>query len=376
MKRLRVLLGSFLVCSLAPTLAQVKLFDHAEYYRTNWIDFSKLDFAVPEAAAFVGMGVAPEQVLRPGVPRDFAASILNGLDPQGNFQTGIAVETMPYLLLAAPYISMHEYRTNYWQRFFTRMQLSFGTAKGIKDEDESTRLGLGLRLTFFDLGDPRMSDQLDQAFKGTARMVPPPTSITPEGLADYQKRVDEETRRLQTAWRPLQDDFRAQNWNRSRGDLAIAPSFIKMKDQDIEWDGLSVWSSLAYGFDKLRGPLRDNAYLVFHVRYKQGEHIPIPDEDNEFFRQDSLLLGTRLQFGGKNFTGSFEGAYVHTWPDDFDQDDFFRIAFALEKRITDNVWLVFSLGKNTGSENTDNDLFAVGSLKFGYSTKSAQNTAR
>jgi hypothetical protein len=375
MKYLRVLLGSFLVYSLAVanTLAQGK-FDHAEYYRTNWIDLSKLDFAVPEAAAFVGMGVSPEQVMRPATPRDFAASILNGLDPQGNFQTGIALETMPYLLLAAPYISMSEYRTNYWQRFFTRMQLSFGTAKGIKDEDESTRLGLGLRLTLFDLGDPRMAKELDGKFTQLVENTMPkrPDSITPDAIAEFQKRSDEATQRLQTEWRPIQDEFRAKNWNRSRGDLAIAPSFIKMKDQDIEWDGLSVWSSLAYGFDKLRGPLRDNAYLVFHVRYKQGEHIPIPDEDNEFFRQDSLLVGTRLQFGGKNFTGSFEGAYVHTWPDDFDQDDFFRIAFAVEKRITENVWLVLSLGKNTGSENTENDLFAVGSVKFGYSTKSAR----
>jgi|SRR5687767_1414278 len=157
-ENLRARLGILLVGMLvaANALAQ---FNHSEYYRTNWIDLTKLDFAVPEAAAFVAMGLSPEHVLRPATPRDFAVSVLNGLDPQGNFQTGIAIETTPYLLLAAPYVSMSEYRTNYWQRFFTRMQLSFGTAKGIKDEDESTRVGLGLRLTLFDLGDARLSNR-------------------------------------------------------------------------------------------------------------------------------------------------------------------------------------------------------------------------
>lgn len=348
-------------------------------YGSDWIDRTKLDYSVPEAPAFAALGVSSEQVVRPATPRDFAFSLLNGLDAQGNFQTGVALDTAPYLLLNGANVSLNSYRSSRWQRFASRAQLSFGTAKGISSDDESTRVGLGFRFTFLDLGDPRMSTELDQKFSEMINKLhqnkasAPPAKLNldkpEETFKALQEASDKETAWLKNEWRPIQDEFRAKSWNRTRWDGAFAPTWINTGDGSYRWDGASVWSSFAYGFEGIPGVLKDNASCVFHVRYKNGEHVAVVDGGSEFFKQDSLLLGARLQFGGKDLTGAAELAYVHTWPDGRSEDGFCRFAVGLEKRISDNVWLVFSLGKNSSSENSKDDVFAAASVRFGFSTK-------
>lgn len=122
-----------------------------------------LDLAVPEAPAFTVLDLTPESVVRPATPREAAISLLNGVDRDGNLQTGLAVDTAPYLIARAngpnP-MTLADYRANYGQRVLARLGVSLATVKGSDDADESVRVALGFRAVPLDYGDPRNDPEL------------------------------------------------------------------------------------------------------------------------------------------------------------------------------------------------------------------------
>src|SRR6185295_1042567 len=89
--------------------------------------FSNVDMSVPESPAFTVLGVTPETVIRPTSPRAFATSLLNGVDQNGNFQSGLAMDFVPYLLLAGDELTLRKYQTQPIARLLARTQFSFAT---------------------------------------------------------------------------------------------------------------------------------------------------------------------------------------------------------------------------------------------------------
>src|ERR1051326_6742315 len=132
-----ILLGiSFATCTMAqdtvpaPPVADPK---------TQPAKDQPIDLSVPESPAFTVLGVTPQTVTRPASPRALATSLLNGVDPQGNFQTGLALDTVPYLLFMGNSITVNDYRNSTGTRFLSNTQVSFATTKGSSD-DKSLRL--------------------------------------------------------------------------------------------------------------------------------------------------------------------------------------------------------------------------------------------
>jgi hypothetical protein len=105
---------------------------------------ASIDLAVPDSPAFAVLGVSPSNVERPGSPRELALSLLNGVDANGNFQTGMAVETAPYLALWGSTSKLTDYQDDnqYMIRFLSRALLSFATAKGTSDSDKAVRVAV------------------------------------------------------------------------------------------------------------------------------------------------------------------------------------------------------------------------------------------
>lgn len=126
------------------------------------ITSASLDLAIPESPAFAVLGLSPQEVIRPTTPRDFAAGLLNGIDKNGNFQSGVAIDTVPYLLFNGENTSLAEYRErgNYAIRLLTNTQLSVATAKGSSDDDKSVKLAAGLKIVPWNRGDPRTFKRL------------------------------------------------------------------------------------------------------------------------------------------------------------------------------------------------------------------------
>src|SRR5258705_2814382 len=182
------------------------------------VTLSDADLAPPESPGFTVLGLTPQTVVRPMSPRAFASSLLSGVDQNGNFQSGVALDTAPYLVFAGPALTLKKYNESYPTRFLARTQFSFATTKGASDDDKATRLALGLRMTLWDAGDPHADSVLIKCFVDNLRLPPPPTQIDPNNptlsAADQEMRTKFIADNIQAA-DTCREDGRKRNWNTS-----------------------------------------------------------------------------------------------------------------------------------------------------------------
>ncbi len=337
----------------------------------------EVDLAVPESPAFTVLGVNPETVTRPTTPREFATSILNGVDQNGNFQTGLALDFVPFLTFFGDQTSLSSYRTNRMERFLARTQLSFATTKGTTDEDKATRLALGLRLTLWDKGDPRLDRLLDTCYAGAVN-DPRLTSAalrTFPGETDEQRSIREKKRNevLGEVVKVCNDLGRKRNWNASGWIVGLAPSWISKtgKTSDFSWNGGGFWTSLAYGFDDVSA-LKSNSQIILHARYRNNEIVPDADNAGQFFSQDSMYLGGRVRIAPgeeANSIFSLEGNYIRSRQNKGIYDSSSRYSLGLERKLADNIWFSLALGGQSGRADGNNQAFVLSSFKWGFSQK-------
>lgn len=356
----------------------------------NALALANVDLAVPESPAFTVLGLTPDTVVRPNSPRKFATALLSGVDRNGNFQSGTAIDTVPYLLLAGEELTLKQYREQYKLRLAARTQFSFATTKGASEEDKSVRLSLGVRLTLWDNGDPRTDkDLLDCFDKASLKYL---QALTPPSVAPLDLLPDDATQEMknrsisewaaynlkETQANPtrLQEveacraEARKKNWNKSSWIIAYAPSWISTSGQtsDFRWNGGGFWSSVAYGFEGFP-VLQKNSQLIFHGRYRSNEQVPDPAKKGSFLEQDSLYFGARLRVGNENATGSFEGVFVRSRPNGMPWDTSARYSVGLERRIAENLWFALAFGGENGKATGANKGFVLTSFRWGFSEK-------
>jgi hypothetical protein len=256
-----------------------------------------LDLSVPESPAFVALGITPDKVTRPTSPRELGAALLNGVDDQGNLQTGIAIDVVPYLVFGGADLTLRQYRQNDFgpvgmRRLASRFALSAATSKGTDSDDKSVRLALGFRLTPWDQGDARTNTSIDRCvtaqhdaiIERLAAMPPAdrmrvlevqggdPTFML-NTLADELKEHGVEWARDHYARQnpdgtttPLKlpftgveiekweqatakcfEDAKRENWNAAAWDLGIAPTWVSESSsfKDLGSAGGTTWTSLS-----------------------------------------------------------------------------------------------------------------------------------
>lgn len=351
---------------------------------------AELDLSIPESPAFAVLGLSPESVVRPATPRQLAASLLNGIDANGNFQTGMALDTVPFLIIKGDGLTIQEYRKNpdsfSWTRFASRSQLSFATTKGTNADDPAVRAAIGVSLVPFDLGDPRQHRDLDACF--TEKLALPDLDKNDsfeerqQKLARFADVSSNYMVKLQEAAQKCRTEDEQRYWNASSWKLGAAPTLIQKDGTSgtTEYGGATFWTSLAYGFDRFdeqfrdkkkaaaQSSLSDNSQLIIGVRYQLDQQQPDPHMVKTFFKEDSLIAGTRLRIGRPNLSVSFEGSYVYTNPEIGSTDSGYRFALGSELKVPlpniDNVWLEASLG-GTGGHGDQDRLFFLASLKIG-----------
>lgn len=373
-----------------PTPSPVTLRDQ-DKAESNPLALANVDLAVPESPAFTVLGLTPETVVRPNSPRQFATALLSGVDRNGNFQSGTALDTVPYLLLAGKELTLKRYQASYKLRLASRTQFSFATTKGASDDDKSVRLSLGLRMTLWDKGDPRNDSELMNCFDDASRkylaalVIPdilpldqlPPTATEDEKLAsvrawaryEQQEAAANPTRLAESE--ACRADARKRNWNKSSWIVAYAPSWISTtgETKNFKWNGGGIWTSVAYGFEGFPG-LEKHSQIIFHGRYRSNEQVPDPAKQGSFLSQDSLFFGTRVRVGNENSTGSFEGVFVRSRPEGKSFDNSARYSVGLERRIAENLWFALAFGGENGRADGRNKGFILTSFKWGFSEKS------
>jgi len=337
------------------------------------------DVAVPESPAFTVLGITPETVARPSTPQQLATALVNGIDRNGNFQTGIAIDTQPYMLAYGHKLSWTQYRDRYMARFFARTQVSLGTTKGATEDDKSGRVAVGLRFTLWNLGDPFRDEDTAKCLDAAAQAVLTPAALGPvpppgapaAQIEAYQKKKMALLEPEETKCRDSQDErVRRTMWNNSSMVVGAAWSGISPTANagSLESNGAGYWTSITYGFERVPG-LEDTSQLVFHYRHRDREQVPKPGTTEEFFTQDSDFVATQGRFGSADVNGSFEWVFVRAEPAGGTVDWSTRWSVALERRVTGNTWLQMSFGGERSRADGRNQNFVLSSFNWSLNQK-------
>jgi hypothetical protein len=362
--------------ALGICIAVVVLMPAAGFSQDTPVKKVSVDLAVPESPGFTVLGLNPETVTRPSSPQQFATALLSGVDKNGNFQSGIAIDTQPYLLWSGESITWARYRDHWSVRFLSRAQFSLATAKGATDEDKSARIGMGARFTVFDLGDPYRNEVVGQCLvdahtKALAGVPIPGPAATQQEIDAHNNALLERLEPLETACRDIQADReRLREWNNSSLIVGLAGSWISESGNtgDLDGNGSGYWVSAAYGFENVPG-LEDASQLIFHYRHRNKEQVPDPASEGKFLTQDSDVAGFRWRLGTANTTGSFEYLFFHESVVGGAKDTSTQFSLGLERRISGNTWLSLSFGGKNGRADGANQGFVLSSLNWSFTSK-------
>jgi hypothetical protein len=315
------------------------------------------DIAVPESPAFSVLNLTPQAVTRPTSAQQLATSLLNGVDQNGNFQSGVAVDAQPYMLLYGHSVTWDRYRRSYPTRFLSRALFSAGTTKGASESDKSTKLALGVRLTL-------------EAIDGMTAPTPGPRA--PQAQIDaYQQEKLRRFEAAEAACRAGQAE-RVRNtvWNNSSMIVAVAPSWIAPQGNttSLKKNGAGYWASFGYGFENIPG-LEDSSQLLVQYRHRERETTALPADATELVFQDSDTVGLRWRVGTANVTGSFEYVFVRRSVRGVPDDNSSRLSVALERHVSGNTWLSVSAGTESGRADGRNSGFVLSSLAWSLNQK-------
>ena len=330
-----------------------------------------VDFTVPESPAFSLIGIAPEKITRPATPRDLAIAVANGVDEQGKAKSGLAIEFSPYELLYGQRVTLSDYAERQSVRRLMGTVVSLGVAKGTEATDKSMRMGVGLNISLFDFGDPRVDPKVAtclNTLKAPNRLIGAPVIVNEDTTAKQNEEFN--------ACKSLANRAGVNTlgkWNKSAGSVGLGQAWTSETGtfSDKKRGARGGWLSLGYGFEGIRG-LEDNAQLVAHVRRLFKEHISDPAQAGKFIDQDSTLAGARMRFTNdpSKFYGTMEGSYQRLEFPGGRNDKVKRFALGLEYKVSDDLWLVASVGGEGGRKDGENHAFVLGGFRFSPCNKS------
>jgi hypothetical protein len=375
---MRVLAG-FLVAALpcASLAADTRLVELEQALEIGQLDS---DLSVPESPAFVALGINPEDVTRPATPREFATSLLSAIDKEGHFQVGFALDTAPYVLARGSDFDLAEYRSGdgfSLTRLLARTQLSIAVAKGTSSDDEATRLGVGLRLTPWSEGDPRLDSRLLACLLGVSEIPRGDRGAALEGaseiplpqpgdtLDDWEGRLDAAEAEMEAKTEACVAAAEARNAHASGWDLGLAPSWIQEggSSADLSFGGATFWTSFALAGRPADDGGARRSQVVLHGRYRLDESIADDDAPSGYREQDSLLIGARARFGRPDLAFSIEAAYLREDAAGRSANSSIRGSLGAEVRLTKKLWLQLALGASGG--RADDRVFIGGTVKWG-----------
>ena len=328
---------------------------------------SKLNLDLPISAvpAFVALDLSPDTVSTPTNPRDFAAALLNGVDRSGVLQTGIAIETTPFRWIPGLRTDIKAYSENYWNRLLYNFSFSLATDKASDSDSKAVKLALGLSTIVYQSADsdPRRNATLEKAFHDA-------NTEHPVAGIPYGQPVADENEMAKKTLQAAVDEFRKESWKGITWNAAIAPTWSSEsgKISDLGNPGFTAWTTLAYGPSAKILPDPWHCQFVGQLSYRENEHVVDSANSMHTADQNTFIAAGRLRLGTTDFNGFAEGAYVQIWNGLNGDESGWRGALGVERKISDNVWLVLSAGQQFGATTTDsNELFALGSIRIGTS---------
>jgi hypothetical protein len=360
--------------------------------------FRKLstEFAVPDSPAAHVLGVAPEKVIHAETPKQLVTALINGLDENGNLQSGFAIDFAPMQIYlgrdrnqqgksdlqvyasGSKGIFSESGITQYFLRVLGRTQLSFATVRGSSEDDKSGKLALGLHTTFIDAKDRVLLAGL------TDIRGPELQSLSGPTLQELAQNYGETASMARARFR--EDALgKVANflWDHASWSMGAAPAWLAedAESGNYKWNGLTAWSTFTLSWKPTEQSWLWPLDFLFHFRYRSDEKIPIADAlpleagfkadpAEKFVNQDSWLAVAGLRLGRKDFFVTGTATYTNLRQDRRGSDDTFQYTVALEKKISSGTWLSLSVGTETGSEDKEKPLLVLAGVKLGLDGES------
>jgi hypothetical protein len=336
---------------------------------SNAVKLATLDLGVPDSPAFAILGLSPESIVRPASPRDLAATVLNGLDRQGNLQSGIALDFAPRFLFAGNALTYNRYHDSPVTRVSARTQLSFATAKGTSDSDKSRRTAVGVRITLWDKGDPRLDKTLVDCLDAITVQAPDEALTNEERARAWEAT---QTAAIKPRVEACHSASKNRSWNASGLAIGVAPSWQSPTGEtaDFQYAGSALWSSLAIGLTSHAATANPRRFgqLIVQGRYRNKELVASKDDPAKFHEQDSAGLGARLLVGAADRAAVFESELTRQSPKGSDATTSLTVSGGGQLKLAADVWLSLAVGGSTGGDpNAKRGIFVLSSFKWALS---------
>jgi hypothetical protein len=315
------------------------------------------DIVAPDSPAFTILGLSPTNTTSPNSPAQLAASALSAFDDNGHFQSGTAIDVVPFLIFKAKSFTLGEYAATgtkaYLVRVLSRTSVSFATTKGTSSPDTSIRMASGARISLIDLGDPRAAFQ-KCVNKINYHLDPSHPEITPPEIKQQLTQCG--------------TDAAKKVWNATSLVIAGAPSWISTdgSTSSLKLNGGGYWVSFAKG-------LGTWGQLSVDARRETGQSVVPPGTSssatNAFVLQDTTVAGGAFKFGRSDFNGIVEGLYIGKRTAGV-PDSYPEFGFGIEKKLANKFYLEINYRYDVNSKQTSGIL---ANLKWSFSQQDKLN---
>lgn len=303
--------------------------------------FTSLNLANPTSPAAQLFGLGDGKITTISTPDQFGLQVLNGLDNDGKFNTGIAVDTLPYVLIRGNELTLEDYRNSWFQRFASNTKLSIATTKS-DDKTSTARAGVGIEFVLINEGDPRMDEEYAQNLINIQKEI-----LEKVRTMGGAKATPQQLKEATMAYNPEIEKVKAKAekkagqkpmWIVALGQSWVSPTGLY---SDLRGEGMGAWTTY-------RQRVGDESQLLLHASTRNGERVS--DRKGGFVSADTLVGGVRYQSGNRDFRFSLETAYNRESQGSQRINDYLSFGVGFEPRIFDNSWLSVSFGGNTGRQ--------------------------
>lgn len=342
-----------------------------------------------EAPAFGLLGVDPTEIKRPETLRQAGVAILNGLDQEGNLQTGFALEIAPILAFSPQSFDADRYMDSPLRQAMSRFKLTMAAAKGTgAGNDAGLRATSGIVWVPIDTGDPYANRALNTCLRGVIdayENIPsvtetvPTTAGKPETNPILVKSAQVDPNAL--ARNALSENCRIKHNSRSRAftlQLGLAPLFVSETGNfaDLKGRGYTFSAVAAMGLNGVFGVAPTSKFtsqLILGYTYRDKEMIVDPTVAGD---DAPLISRNRSSFGAKFTAGQtdyllvgFELLRQRATYEVLGEDKYTSYAINVDYKLSDDLWITANYGDTSG-RNIGKSVQYVGTgLKFSFGNK-------
>lgn len=296
------------------------------FAQTNTLEFSNLE--TPTAPGLILFDETPASIEKPTTPQGLGLNLL------GLGQNGGALEFAPFWLKDHPNLSAEDMYTNK-SPVFSHLGLSLATVSS----DTLTFISSGIRTRIFQSygkNKKKLSTikaNLENAL--SSDLSNPETIETIEALRkQYVDLIEKPLFNIDIA-------------------AAIGASATNNSYSNLSLNRWAIWTSFNFR------PKGYDFYFTAVTRYINSDNFEGAEKS-----ADIVDLGSRFNYDISKFTVSLE--YIQRFNTTFNRNDDFRIATIGSYKLSDNVFITATFGKNF---NEVNNIIALAGVNFGFSKK-------